>query len=181
MSPHPAATRSAPQAAAVTIVGFCVVGALAGVVWPLLAEPANYTVTESGVRLGEAEAAKQFGVTVAYAAIGALAAVCWGGFCAYRYAARGWPHVLVTLAGAAVAALLARRLGVLLGPPDPSTVVGSTSPGEHVPMQLDVNSYGVLLVWPVAALVGLLVVLIWLAPVEPSESSESAPGDPSSH
>lgn len=174
MSDAPATARepSRMSGALVTILGFVVLGAVAAWLWSVLAVPAAYTVTRDGATMGETEASKQFGVTVTFAWLGAVAGVIWGGFCAWRYAAHGWPHVVVTLVGAAAASALAWRVGLLLGPPDPEPVTRTAQAGTMVPMQLHIDSRGVLLVWPVAALAGLLAAVTWLVPADDAE------GDP---
>lgn len=152
------------RGAVVTIGGFLVLGLVVGWLWSVLAEPAAYSVTRDGAVMGETEAANQFGVNVAFAWLGALVAVLWGGICAFWFAGHGWPHVISTLLGALAASALAWRLGILFGPPPPEPVVKAAEVGSKVPMQVRVDSYGVLLAWPIAALIGLLVVVTWIAP-----------------
>ena len=149
------------RAAVVTIGGFVLLGLLAGWLWYVLAEPAAYTVTSRGAVMGEGEAAQQFGVDVTFGWIGAVAGGGWGALCAWWYARLGWSHVLLTLAGAVAASALAWRLGHALGPPEPRAVVRSAEAGTQVAMQVQVGAYGVLLFWPIAALLGLLVVVTW--------------------
>lgn len=158
----------------VTIGGFLVLGVLVGWLWSLLADPASYTVTRQGVMLGETEAAKQFGVAVTFTWLGALAAVLWGGLCTWRLAGNGWVQVVVTVVGAMAAAVVAWQLGLALGPPDPGPIVRSAGVGTHVPMQVDIHGYGVLFVWPLAAVLALIAVVTWLVP---PESAERDPDD----
>ncbi|MGH3424106.1 MAG: hypothetical protein ACRDO8_05215 [Nocardioidaceae bacterium] len=170
------------RGALVTVAGYVALGIVVAWLWSVLAHPAVYTVTRDGAAMGEAEAGKQFGVTVTFAWLGALAGVGWGAFCAWRYAWHGWPHVVVTVLGAAAASAVAWRLGMALGPPDPEPVARAAEAGSHVPMRLRIDSYGVLLAWPVAGLAGLLAVVTWLLPdedaVEDDVPEEDVPHGP---
>ena len=51
--------------------------------------------------------------------------------------------------------MIAWRVGVLLGPPDPTSVKGLTV-GDHVPAELAVDGIAPFLVWPIFGLVGLI-------------------------
>jgi hypothetical protein len=67
--------------------------------------------------------------------------------------------VLVTV-GALLAGWLVLRLGLWLGPANPRDVLPHVADGAKVPMQLRVHASGLLLVWPITALLGAIGV-IW--------------------
>lgn len=170
--------RTPGKGAFATVVGFVVLGVVAGVVWAWLADPIDYTVVRVGDQVGlsadEAASTAQFGVLMTYAWVGAAAAVLWGAFATWRWGRDGGAGVIARTAfGAVLGAFVAWGTGVLVGPPEPT--VGSHRAGAHVPAQLGIDAYGVLFVWPVAALVGLLLVA-WL--VMPREEPEVADDEP---
>ncbi len=66
--------------------------------------------------------------------------------------------------------MIAWRLGVRLGPPDPSSVKGA-SVGDHVPAKLAIDGMAPFLVWPIFGLVGLIVATLIGVAREPRCSS----------
>ncbi|MFD1826615.1 hypothetical protein [Mumia zhuanghuii] len=155
---------SATRGTVATIAGFLVAGAVAGVAWALLADPLQYTVVRvddrSGLSADEVAASAAFGVLLTYAWVSAVAAAVWSAFATWRWGREGGVGVVArTAIGAAVAALVAWGVGVLLGPPTPE--VGSRPAGAEVPARLGIDAYGILFVWPVAALLALLLIS-WL-------------------
>jgi hypothetical protein len=130
-------------------------GVAAGFVWERLATPAEWEVTNRGLLMDEAASKGQFSVIIVFVAIGAVASFAWGGFTAWTLRDLGWfvpPFIIVlTLVGA----VIAWRLGVQLGPPDPSSVRG-VSIGGHIPARLAVDGFSPFLVWPICGLTGFI-------------------------
>lgn len=161
-----------PVGTVATVVGFLVAGAIAGVAWAWLAEPLRYTVVRvddrSGLSADEAAASAAFGVLLTYVWVSALAAALWSAFATWRWGREGGTLVIArTALGAAAAAFIAWGVGVLLGPPTPE--VGSRPAGAEVSARLEIDAYGILFVWPVAALLGLILVAWLTLPREPAE------------
>lgn len=164
--------RRTREGAFATVLGFVVVGAVAGVVWAWLADPIDYTVVRVGDRSGlsadEAASTAQFGVLVTYAWVGAVAAGLWGSFATWRWGRSGGSAVIArTTVGGAVGAVVAWGAGVVAGPAEPT--VGSRPAGAHVSGQVGLDAYGMLFVWPVTALLALLLVSWLLLPRETVE------------
>ena len=67
---------------------------------------------------------------------------------------------LLLVLGAALAAAVMALTGHLLGPGDPATALRAAKVGAQVPLRLEVDTYSVYLVWPIAVLAGALVVLL---------------------
>ncbi len=67
----------------------------------------------------------------------------------------GWPLVIIAAGAGAVATLIAWQLGMMWGPPDPSTVNGVAA-GDTVPDELAVTVPAAFLAWSIAAIAGLL-------------------------
>lgn len=105
--------------------------------------------------MDEAASKGQFAVIVVFIAIGAVASLLLGSFMAWALRDAGWVTTPLVVVATLAAAVIAWRLGVLLGPPDPSSVK-DVSVGGHVPARLDVNGFSAFLVWPISGLVGLI-------------------------
>ena len=141
----------------VALLAMAVLGVIGGSLWAMLADPPGYTVSSEAASMGEAESSKQFGVEVVYAGIAALLGSAAGLVAGWRLARYGWVLVLTVTLGGLAAALTSLLIGRWLGPPDPSDVIGAATVGTVVPDQLMVQSTGLLLIWPAAALAGLLL------------------------
>ena len=136
--------------------GTLVLGIAAGMAWLLLANPARWEVTDAGTILTEEGAKGRFAVIVSFVLIGIVASFLGGLIAGVRLRDRGWSLVPAFALTALVAGIIAWQVGVVLGPPDPATVTG-TSVGDKIPQQLAVDSVTPFLVWPIFALVGLLL------------------------
>lgn len=133
-----------------------VLGVLAGFLWVVLAEPARWQVTAGGTILDEQSSRGRFGVIVTFVLIGLVVSFLWGLLAGIAQRERGWICVPVFAAVALCAALIAWRVGVHFGPPDPLSVKG-TPVGGTIEQQLAVDTLSPFLVWPIFALVGLFV------------------------
>ena len=139
-----------------TLAIFAILGCLAGLLWAAWADPALYLVTNDNAVMGELEAGRQFGTDVVYSAIAVVAGLLAGSVLGWRYARAGWLLPVVVAIASIGAAVLAWRLGMALGPPDPRTALPEAAVGAFVPERLDVHARGLLLLWPIAALTGLI-------------------------
>ncbi len=140
------------------IVGSAVLmGIIAGLLWWQLAEPGRWQMRDVGVALTEEASRGQFQVVVVFTAVGALVSLVWSvGICVVSRGS-GWLLVVVIIAGSVLASLIAWRVGALLGPPPPESVRGLAI-GETVPDELMIDAVAPFVVWPIAALVGVLLV-----------------------
>lgn len=156
------------RAVAVTCVTFVVAGVVAAWLWAQWADPPTYQVLKASAVMGEEQAGRQFGVDVTFALIGLGIAALLGFLAGWRWHRVGWPLVVGVAVSAGLAAVVAWQLGVALGPSDPAGVWRSAQPGDHVPERLAVHAKGLLLVWPIGALAGLvLAVLVFSRPSRP--------------
>jgi hypothetical protein len=157
------------RAVVVTCVAFAVAGVLAAWLWAQLADPPSFQVlAQKSAIMDEEESARQFGVDLTYATIALALAVPLGLVTGWRWHRVGWPQVVAVAGGAGIAAVVAWQLGTVLGPDEPGSLVDSAQVGDLLPEQLDVHATGMLLVWPVGALVGLIVaVLVFSRPSTP--------------
>jgi hypothetical protein len=156
------------RAVVVTCVAFAVAGVLGGWLWAQLADPPAYEVLRAGAIMGEEQAGREFGVDVTYALIGLGLAIPLGLLAGWRWHRVGWPEVLAAAGGAGIAAVVAWQLGVWWGPDDPVGLLSAAQPGDLLSDQLDVHAKGLLLAWPVGALIGVIIaVLVFSRPSRP--------------
>lgn len=143
----------------VVLVTFTVVGALGGLVWWLVVEPAELTRTTDGSVMGEAELAKQFASDGWYSVIAVVAGFLTGMALTWWRARDFLLTTVLLVPGAAAAAAVMAWVGRLLGPPDPDVVIKDLPRGATVPVELVVSAMSSYLMWPIAVLVGALMVL----------------------
>lgn len=151
---------------AVTVLGALVVaGALGGVLWWLLVDPAVVTKTREGATLSVLELQRQFAADGWYAVIAIVGGFLSGlGLTAWR--TRDFRLTVVLLVvGAAAAAWVMATVGGALGPAEPDSVLADAKPGAQAQVPLAVTGAPFYLMWPVAALAGSLMVL-WSSPVD---------------
>ena len=166
---HPARgsvlTRPGPVADILVVLGvFVALGLVCAVLWWLLINPAEFTKLRSGGSMNELELAKRFNGDGWYAVIAAVAGLTAGILLTWW---RSRDYLLTTLllfVGSGVAAAVMALVGHAIGPADPNTVLATAAIGAKIPVALSVTSRATYLVWPIAALVGSLVVLWSAAP-----------------
>lgn len=153
-----------PLGDVVAILGaFASVGLLAGVLWWLLVDPAEFTKAPDGGAMSELEVSRRFAADGWYAVIGSLAGFLAGlGLTWWRTRDFRLTTVLVVV-GSVLAAWIMVTVGGALGPGDPDVALEEARRGDRVPVELAVSAVPFYLMWPVGALVGALMVL-WSAP-----------------
>jgi hypothetical protein len=186
--PAPAAVWAAPQQptedasdarsggslrgdAAVVIAIFLVLGLAGGVLWWLLVDPAAYTKTRDGGVMSEAALRRQFSADGVYAVIAAVTGLVTGLVLTWWRSRDPLLTSLLLVLGAALAAAVMALIGHLLGPGDPAAALREAKVGAQVPVRLEVDTFSVYLVWPVAVLAGALVVLLNSAGPTTSEAA----------
>lgn len=138
---------------------FVLLGLAGGVLWWLLVDPARYTVAAEGAAMGEVELSKRFNADGWYAVIAIVLGFGAGLLLSWW---RSRDHRLTTfllLVGAALAAVVMRFTGGLLGPGDEESALAGASRGDLVPVELGVTAWVVYVMWPLAVLGGALMVL----------------------
>lgn len=144
----------------------------AGFVWLLLAQPAEWEARAEGIVLTEAASKGQFSVIVLFVVVGAVASLIGGIFAALMLPDLGWALIPFVLVLTAIGSVIAWRLGVALGPPDPASVTG-VSVGDRIPAELGVDGFAPFVVWPISALLGLIAVLGLSRPESEPESFQA--------
>ncbi len=139
-------------------LGMLLVGAVGGILWFWLAEPAVWVVSDRGIGVSESASRAQFGVVVTFVTIGAAICLMWGWAAGFALRDIGWLLVPVFAVVAGLAALIAWRVGFTLGPTNPRDIrtMAGLSVGDRLPAPHDIDAVAPFLVWPMFALVGLL-------------------------
>jgi hypothetical protein len=182
---RPAAGRAVGEGA-VTVLVLAALGALGGVVWALVATPAEFTRLANGGAMNEAALGRQFSADGWYVVISLVAGVLAGAVLTWWRSRDALRTCGALLLGAAVAAAVMAVVGHLLGPGDPRPALQAAHVGAHVPERLDVGEgssasvWGYLadriviyLCWPLGVLAGSLLVLLTR---RGDSSSSQAPG-----
>jgi hypothetical protein len=139
----------------VPVLATVVLGIVTGLVWLWLAEPAQWEARESGIVMTEAASKGQFSVIVVFVIVGAVASLGCGWVLARVLPDLGWMLAPCVVLMTAVAALIAWRVGVELGPQPPGTIAG-VEVGDRLPAELAVDAVAPFLVWPIFGLIGLM-------------------------
>jgi len=139
---------------------FAAVGALCGVLWWLLVDPAQYTRTlRGGATMMEVELSKRFNADGWYSVIAIVAGFVTGLAVTWWRSHDARLTTFLLLPGAALAAALMAAVGHALGPENPDTALAGVTRGQSVPVELVVTATASYLMWPVAVLFGALMVL----------------------
>ena len=155
--------RVAGALADVTVVlgVLAALGVLCGVLWWLLVTPAEFTrVASGGGEMGEVDLGRRFSADGWYSVL-AIGAGLPAGFALAWWRARDYLLTAGLLVlGSCLAAGLSLGVGFVLGPPQPDEVLLHAAAGVRVPVQLTVQAHTAVLLWPLAVLLGALVVLL---------------------
>jgi hypothetical protein len=131
-------------------------GVVGAVLWVQLAEPAQWEVRETGVVLTEAASHGQFSVIVTFMLVGVVLSLLWGAGVARAVPELGWALTPLAIVATSAAAVVAWRLGVAWGPPNPLSV-RDAAVGERLPAALAVDIVAPFLLWPAGGLAGVLI------------------------
>jgi hypothetical protein len=140
-----------------------VVGALGGILWSVLVDPAVLTKSRDGAAMGEVELSRRFAVDGWYSVIAIVAGFLSGLGLTWWRSRDFRLTVVVLVLGAVAAAWVMATVGAALGPEDPEAVLAEAERGARAPVALAVSAVPFYLMWPVAALAGSLMVL-WSSP-----------------
>ena len=145
---------------AVAVLGtYLVLGVLCGLAWWLLVEPAMFTKVKGGGSMAELELAKRFDSDAWYAVIAALTGLLSGVLISWWRSRDLLVTTALLLLGAGIAATVMTLTGAQLGAGDHEAALAAAKVGERVAVQLQVTARATYLVWPIAMLIGGLVVL----------------------
>lgn len=132
-----------------------VLGLPAGLLWNVVASPARWTYTSGQLVMDEQAAARQFGATGWFVVIGVVVGLVAGVLFDRLFHRSGWLVFVVVAVAAGLAAVVTAQLGLLVGPPNP-TSVKHLSAGQTVPSRLRVDGLSPYVAWAAAASLGAL-------------------------
>ena len=173
--------------AALVLGWFLVLGVLAAVVWWQLTPLAEYTRTAANAEMDERQLGVQVSTDGWYLTIAAVGGLVSG---IVLLSLRGRDPVAMVLfvtLGSLLGGWVMIRVGLWLGPRDPTFVLPHTAVGGKVPLRLEPHAPGVIYAWPISALLGAVGV-VWgtddgrrfavgdAGPVAGGSSTQDAPG-----
>lgn len=135
------------------------IGGLAcGLVWHWVVRVPNFVVGEDGsANISERAASQIFRCDAAFIAIGSVAGLLIGVLSWRLLRHIGWPVSIVTAFAALLSGCCCWSLGVMLGPNNFAKRVSKAVAGDQVPVDFGLHSFAALLVWPLAALLPILL------------------------
>ncbi len=159
-------TPQSRRAAAEVGVASLAAGLVAGVLWRWIAVPRLPLARVDGdtVVVDETEIVKAFNADGWFAVLGLVAGLVLGALAQRRHRDGGAVVPLTLAVAGGAGSLLAWWLGMLIGPGPLATRAEEVPAGARLPLPLDLSAPGVLLLWPIAALVALLLTAAWQRP-----------------
>jgi hypothetical protein len=180
-TPPPPAGRTSGKVATdvlVVLAAAALLGILIGLLWPQLADPVTVVRTENGLVRDEVALAEQFDALGWFSVLSAVGGALLG---AVMLAWRRTDEVatlVAVVAGAFLAAWLAARVGLAVGPGDPAAALAEAAEGDTAPAALALGTGVVYWVMPLFATLGALLFL--LSPLAEPDVSRAAEGAPPS-
>ena len=162
----------------VVLAAAALLGVLIGLLWPQLADPVTVVRTESGLVRDEVALAEQFDALGWYSVLSEVGGGLLG---AVMLAWRRTDEVVTlvaVVAGAFLAAWLAARVGLAVGPGDPAAVLSEAAEGDTAPAALTLDAAAAYWVMPLFATLGALLYL--LSPLAEADVSAPVQGAPPS-
>ena len=133
-------------------------GALGGVAWWAVTDlPTFRVVTGGGAVTSERGLAGYVAADAWFVGCGAVVGVVVGVLAWRWFAALGWPVVVLAVLVGGAAGLLCWAVGYGLGPGAFETRLAAAHPGDQVPVALTVRARPALLVWPLFAVLPVLL------------------------
>lgn len=157
---------------ALVVTGVLVV--LATLLWHALAPEVYAEVTDGGVRMSTADSRSLFGIEVWFAVVTAAAGLVSGTWLMLRHRVDAVRIQFLLIGAGIIGAAAVWLLGRSTGPGDPAARGRSAETGTMLEVPLDVESYALFAMWPIAALVaGAVVVAIVDRPADSRERHQA--------
>lgn len=156
-------------------------GALGGWLWYRWWGPPNvgrvYDTPDgrTWVDLTERGLAQVFAATGQYVVVGLALGLLLGVLAAVLGRHRALVALGAVLVASALAAYVASRVGIALGPTDPQTLVDDVELGERLPAAITLSGWTPYLMWPIGALVGFAGTGLGLTALEEVRRREADP------
>lgn len=161
---------------------FLLAGVVGAVIWQQIVDVPTYTRMADNGSMEALELSRSVAIDGWYAVIAVVLAIVLGAVLTVRASGSPRLNVLALLLGSSAAGLLMLAVGHWLGPGDVEARLAAATEGDRVPAELVPNSgavdllgvdvHTIFLVWPIAALVGAALVLVF----GPPPAEEQPPG-----
>jgi hypothetical protein len=149
--------------AAIAIVAFAVVGALAGVVWEWLWTPPNGVVVDHKWFVDLSGLREEFSGTGLYVVVASVAGLVTGSLCGLFLDRAELVTLAAVVVGAALAGWVMVQVGHALGPSDPQELAKTASNRTPLPGDLGIVGNSAYISFPAGAVLGLGPVLLVLS------------------
>jgi hypothetical protein len=159
----------------VVLTAFLVAGVAVGLLWPQLVEPVTVTRSEVGLTTGEVALANRFDQDAWYSVLGAGAALLLGVVLTLWRRAHEAATLVAVVVGALLGAWVSATVGNAAGPEAAEVTLADAEMGATAPDQVLVTADAAYLAWPLAAVLGAVVVL-WAPSSRHREHEEQADG-----
>lgn len=161
-SASPVLTRDSLRRAALIVGALLVVAVPVGVLWWALTPDMRLVVVSGVAYPAEPDGSSAVAADRIFCALTLAAGLLTGLAAGLRPRWRDPVTVVALVAGGALAAILAWRLGVQLGPASVTNRARDAADNTHLTGPLRVRATAVLLAWPIAALVTFLALVLGL-------------------
>ena len=156
----PPVDRSAVVRDCLVVLGaFLVAAVVVGLLWPRVVEPVTMTRTDAGLATGEVELGHRFDHDAWYSLLGGGAALLLGVVLTLRRRAHEIATLVAVVLGALLAAGVSSVLGTATGPEAAETALAESEVGATAPDRVQVTADAAYLAWPLAAVLGAVLVL----------------------
>ena len=133
-------------------------GALSGVVWRAVTDLPTYQVVDGGGAVTSERGLAGYIAADAWFVVCGVVVGLVVGLLAWRwFSSVGWPVVLLTVLVGAAAGLLCWAVGYRIGPGSFAVRLAAAQPGDLVPIDLTVRARAAFLVWPLFAVIPVLL------------------------
>ena len=134
------------------------IGGAAGILWELVVDLPGYRVGNDGAASTNERGLTEFIAADAWFVVLGLGLGALLGLVAWRlFRSVGWPVVPLALVAAVLAAVACWAVGHQLGPGPFEPRLAAARPGEFVPIDLTLRAKASLVVWPLAAVIPILI------------------------
>jgi len=145
-----------------------------GMLWEWLAPKPTYINLSGAIYLDNQDTTQFIADDTWFLVLGLLAGLIAGGLGYWRYR-RGIPAMLGLIGAAMLGSLIARHIGVALGPPPIAQAALGVPDGSTVHAMIQVKAHAVLLSWPVGVALSYVCLIAGLE--RPPRSSEPIPAE----